>query len=171
MSPLKILSLIVGTVFLLAGCSSKTVSKEGLGPAPSFTLPSLDGQEKSLEDFKGRPILLHFWATWCPPCREEMPLFQKFYNELGPSGLVVLGINVGEPPEVVRNFVEELKVTFPILLDEKGKIANKYGVRGLPTTFWIDPSGEIVDVTLGGPLPEEFILENLHKIGAGKKWR
>lgn len=112
--------------------------------------------------------MLHFWATWCPPCREEMPLFQKLYDELSTSGLVIIGINVGESPEIVRNFVRESGVTFPILLDEKGEIANRYGVRGLPTTFWIDSEGKIVDVTLGGPLPEDFLLENLQKIGVKK---
>lgn len=162
---LNIAGLILLIAFFLTGCSARNTSKENLGQAPPFTLPSLEGQEKTLEEFKGRPILLHFWATWCPPCREEMPLFQKIYSELSASGLVIIGINVGDSPEIVRNFVRELGISFPILLDEKGEIANKYGVRGLPTTFWIDPGGKIVDVTLGGPLPEDFLLENLQKIG------
>lgn len=159
---------ILLAVFLMAGCSTGGTFKESFGQAPPFKLPSIDGQEKTLEEFKGKPILLHFWATWCPPCREEMPVFQKLYNELNTSGLVIIGINVGESPEIVKNFVRETGVTFPILLDERGEIANMYKVRGLPTTFWIDPAGKIADVTLGGPLPEEFIMENLHKIGVKK---
>lgn len=158
---------LLALVFL-AGCNAGRSSEGTLGMAPPFTLLSLEGQERSLDEFRGKPILLHFWATWCPPCREEMPLFQKLYQELGPSGLVILGVNVGESPPEVREFIEGTGVTFPILLDTKGEVANRYGVRGLPTTFWIDPSGRIVDVTLGGPLPEDFILENLRKIGVGK---
>ncbi len=161
-------TLFVLSAVLLTSCSAKSNPEKELGLAPSFALPSLEGQEKSFEEFRGKPILLHFWATWCPPCREEMPIFQKLYRELSPSGLVILGINVGDSPRAVKEFVEEVGVTFPILLDAKGEVANRYGVRGLPTTFWIDSSGKIVDVTIGGPMPEDFILENLHKIGVGK---
>ncbi len=168
MKPFKFAFFTLLVVLLVAGCSGRDTLEKSLGLAPPFTLPSLEGQDRSLEEFKGKPILLHFWATWCPPCREEMPVFQKFYQELNPLGLVVLGINVGESPKVVREFVEELGVTFPILLDAKGDVANMYGVKGLPTTFWIDSSGKIVDVTLGGPLPEDFIMENLRKIGVRK---
>lgn len=149
----------------LLGCKAKSPSPEGPSLAPDFVLPSIEGQEKSLADFRGKSLMLHFWATWCPPCQEEMPTFQKLYEELGPSGFTIVAINVGESPEEVKKFVKEKGLTFPVLLDSKGEVANRYRVRGLPTTYWIDPSGKIVDLTIGGPLPEDFILENLSKIG------
>ncbi len=159
-----VIFVFLATLALLS-CKAKGPSLEGLSSAPDFVLPSIEGQEKSLEDFKGKPLMLHFWATWCPPCREEMLTFQKIYEEFGPSGLTIVAINVGESPEKVKKFIKENGLTFPVLLDSKGEVANRYRVRGLPTTYWIDPSGKIVDLTVGGPLPEEFIVENLSKIG------
>jgi len=165
MSQAKTVIFIVLTTLALLSCKAKGPSLEGASLAPSFVLPSIDGQEKSLEDFKGKPLMLHFWATWCPACREELPTFQRLYEELGPSGFNIVAINVGESPEKVKKFVEEMGLTFPILLDPKREVANRYRVMGLPTTYWIDSSGKIVDLTLGGPLPEDFILEKLSKIG------
>lgn len=155
----------LATLVILAGCSSGVQTAPEVGKkAPDFTLQTLDGSEARLRDFSGHPIVLNFWATWCPPCTQEMPTLQRIHEKMADSGVVVVGVNVGDSPATVKAFVEKVGVEFPILLDPMGKIASKYRVRGLPSTFWIDKSGVIKDITVGGPMPEEFIHEQLKQI-------
>lgn len=119
--------------------------------APSFRLPGLDGKEYALSDFRGQPVVLSFFTTWCPYCAEKLPLLEKLYKEYREkASLVVLGIDLQEPEALVRKFTERIGVSFPVLLDAKGETASLYRILGLPTLFFIDPQGKVVDMILGG---------------------
>jgi len=112
--------------------------------APDFQLQTLDGNTLRLSDFRGKAVLLNFWASWCPPCREETPWFVDFQKQYGPQGLQVVGISVdNSDPKEVREFARELGVNYPILLGDD-QVADEYGgVEGLPTTVYIGRDGHI----------------------------
>ena len=114
--------------------------------APEFSAPNLDGEPVALSDFRGRPVLINFWATWCGPCREEMPDFQQLYDLRGADEFVVLAVNYLESPEQIAPFVEELGLSFPVVLDESGAVNDLYGdrIQGYPTSILIDGDGVIV---------------------------
>lgn len=119
--------------------------------APNFSLPDLSGKIINLSDYKGKTIFLNFFATWCPPCREEMPSIEKLYKQSSPLNLTVLTVAIdkkGIGP--VSRFIEENKYTFKVLLDPKNKAADKYEVKFVPTSFIINRKGEIVDKVVGG---------------------
>lgn len=109
---------------------------------PDFTLPGLDGKKVSLKDFRGKIVFLNFWATWCLPCREEMPAMEKLYNEFRAKKFVVLAVNVKDRKQDAVNFAQELKLSYPIVFDPEGKVGLLYGAWGLPTTYLIGPDGE-----------------------------
>jgi peroxiredoxin len=118
--------------------------------APDFTTPRLGGSEVRLGTERGKVVLLNFWATWCPPCKEEMPSMERLYRRFQARGFTILALSIDAGgPEVVESFVKRLGLTFPIGLDPKLEIANLYTVRGLPASFLIDRSGRITGVALG----------------------
>ena len=111
-------------------------------------------------------MLVNLWATWCPPCRTEMPTLEKVYQEYQSQGLVVLGVNLtieDEPPQIVP-FVKEYNITFPILLDVNGEASNLYELRSLPTSFFIGRDGVIKEVVVGGPMSEALLRTNIEEI-------
>jgi peroxiredoxin len=110
-------------------------------PAPLFELAGLDGKEVSLSDFRGKPVLINFWASWCIPCLNEMPFIEKTYRKQKGDGLAVLMLNVKEPSDVVRKFAKDHGYTFTILMDRDGKINNSYQVFGLPSSYFVDRDG------------------------------
>ncbi len=118
--------------------------------APSFSLPALDGAVVSSNDLRGRVVLVNVWATWCPPCRAEMPEIQAAYERYRSQGLVVVAINQGEDAGTVARFAEQFDLTFPILLDPGGTIGRSYQVYALPGSFFIDRDGMVRAKTLGG---------------------
>lgn len=120
-----------------------TAAPQEGAPAPDFTVETLDGQRLRLSDLRGQVVVLNFWATWCGPCREEMPLFERAAAEFAGQGLVLIAINVQERPGAVRTFVERLGLTYPIGLDEKGTIARRYRVRSFPTTYFVGRDGTV----------------------------
>jgi peroxiredoxin len=136
-------------------------------PAPDFELIDLDGATVRLADLRGRPILLNFWATWCDPCRDEMPLFESALGEFGDAGLVVLGIDADEPAELVAEFRDELELTFPLLLDPGGEVQELYRIRGYPTTFFVDAEG-VIRAQHIGVLREERLRRYLVDVGIGE---
>ncbi len=118
-------------------------------PAPDFTVQTLDGKYVSLSDFRGKTVLLNFWATWCPPCRSEMPDMEKVYRERLDKDVVILAVDVQEAAVPVQAFVDRFGITFPILMDVSGDIAKLYGVQSLPTSYFIDKQGRITSFSLG----------------------
>lgn len=138
--------------------------------AEDFTLKTLKGETVSLKDYRGRLIFLNFWATWCGPCRAEMPSMQRLWEEFKEEDFVILAINIQEESKLVSSFMNERGLSFPVLLDEKGKVARTYGIRGIPTTFFLNPEGEIIGKAVGArdwdseesfQLIEELLLEAL----------
>ncbi len=128
------------------------ISIAGLGTgsqAPLFELERADGTMVRLEDYRGQVVLLNFWATWCAPCRIEMPLLQSTFESSKDQGLVILGIDFDEPADLVASFGDELGLTFPLLLDPGGKVQQQYKVRGYPTTVILDREGRIQSYHIG----------------------
>jgi peroxiredoxin len=117
--------------------------REALHQEAGFSLPSLDGKTYSLERLRGKVVLLNFWATWCPPCRKEMPDMQKLYTELGAKGFVVLAVS-DEKRDVVEKFLADKHYTFPVLLDEGRKVHEGFDVEGIPKSFLFSREGKIV---------------------------
>ena len=146
----------------------QTAVREG-NTAPDFSLETLDGKKVRLADLRGKPVLINFWATWCPPCRNEMPEIQAAYEKYTDKGLVVLAVDftVQDKLTDVKSYIQELKLTFPILLDDTGDVsAGLYGMIGLPTSFFIDPDGTLRRIQIGAIPPEkldEFLAEILPK--------
>jgi peroxiredoxin len=150
-----IMALLV-SLFIAGGCSEDNASNGAPAPAPGRTAPDfqlqdLDGQAVSLSGLLGKPVMVNFWATWCGPCRQEMPFIQEVYNdpEWAEAGLVILAVNIGQSPEVVREFMDDNGLTFTVLLDTKSEVAEMYNVSGIPTTYFVDKNGIIGDVKIG----------------------
>jgi peroxiredoxin len=161
-----ILVLILTSVLLIVGCSPPTPSPapQAGKPAPDFQLPNLEGQAISLSDFRGKPVFLNFWATWCGPCRHEMPFIQEIFEEWSDQGLVILAIDIGENPETVKDFMQSHNFSFPVLLDINKDVALEYNIRGIPTTFLIDKDGVIQAMKVGAFSSEAEIEKSLSKI-------
>lgn len=125
--------------------------------APDFTLETHGGETVSLADLRGQVVLVNFWATWCPPCRAEMPAIQQVYEAYRDQGFTVLAVDVQENEAQVATFVRESGLSFPILFDRDGSVSARYQVRAMPSTFFVDQNGVIQEVTLGGPMTAAFI--------------
>jgi len=143
------LLLILASGILATGCSTPVEAPEIGKAAPSFQLIDIAGNSVSLSDFQGEPVLLNFWATWCGPCRMEMPYIQEVYDERSESGLVMLAINIGESLTTVEEFMRGYNLSFPVLLDMEGNVAERYNIRGIPITYFIDGDGIIRDIQIG----------------------
>lgn len=122
---------------------------EGI-PAPDFTFPGLDGKNTSLSDYKGKVVLVNIWATWCPPCVEEMPSMQKLYNEFNGKNFEILAVSIDAAGvDAVAPFMKKHKLSFPALMDPKGTIKSMYRVTGIPESFIIDKQGILVGKIIG----------------------
>lgn len=126
----------------------------------------MGGGTLELSELRGQVVMINFWASWCPPCREEMPAIQRVYEEFKDQGLVVVGINTTyqDHERDAIAFVEEFMLTFPIVMDWDGAVSDRYQLRGLPSTYFIDRQGVIGSVVVGGPMSEALIrstVENL----------
>jgi thiol-disulfide isomerase/thioredoxin len=130
---------------------------EMLPDAPDFELKSLDGKTVHLSDYRGKAVLLNFWATWCVPCKEEMPWLVAFQKQYAPKGLVILGIAMDASADPVRKFTKTVQVNYPVLLGNQ-RIADKYYVKALPASIFIDRNGRITDQIPGGA--SRSFLEN-----------
>jgi len=111
-------------------------------PTPDFTLPDLSGKKTSLKDFRGKLVLLNFWATWCVPCREEMPAMERLYQQFKSKGFIILAVDVKDNRKDALQFLKELKITYPVMFDPEGEVGLLYGAWGLPATYLIGPKGE-----------------------------
>ena len=166
-------TLLLGLVWI--GISAKlpgTASVSGIPApqagflAPDFTLPDHNGTEVTLSDFQGQAVLVNVWASWCSPCRQEMPAMQQIYQEYRERGFTILAVNATNQDNRAdaEAFVAEMGLTFPILYDRDGLVSDLYQVRALPSSFFILPDGSIQEVVIGGPMAEALLhtrVENL----------
>ena len=132
--------------------------------AEDFALVGLDGKEQRLSQYRGKVVLVNFWATWCKPCTTEMPAMQATYDKLREKGFVVLAINELEDEAKVREHIKQYGHTFPVLMDRDNKIANQFGVFGLPVSVFIDEKGVVQEYIKGGLLTEQVILDVVARI-------
>jgi cytochrome c biogenesis protein CcmG/thiol:disulfide interchange protein DsbE len=124
--------------------------------APPFSLPTLSNENISLYSLRGKPVVINFWATWCEPCRIEMPALQAIYETYAEQGLRLLAVNLGEPASAIRAWVQQLGLTFDVLLDEPQSTFELYQLRGQPSTYIVSPSGVITHIFYG-PLEESTL--------------
>ncbi len=163
-----IAALIVGglSFFFIQSPGNAVVSAEvgteiGM-QAPDFTLTNMNDQEVSLSDYRGQKVFLNFWASWCPPCKKEMPDMQKLHEEYGDE-VVILAVNVGESKSTAANFMMENGLKFTVLLDSNKSTAQNYLVRGIPTSYFLDQNGVIQEKVVGA-ISYQRMLE-LNRIG------
>jgi len=169
----SILILLVGAAWIwLSRVPSLSASANGkVAPhpgfqAPDFTLQTSQGEMVTLSDLRGQAVIINLWASWCPPCRVEMPELQKVYQAYHDQGLQVLAVNVTsqDDTQAAVKFSAQLGLTFPILLDLDGDVSRAYRLQSLPTTYFVDRDGIIQDVVVGGPMAEALLrvrVENL----------
>ena len=138
------IALAAGLTLLIVSIALAAWNTAHANDAPDFDLPALDGGQLQLSSFRGKVVLLNFWATWCVPCREEMPDLEAAQTRYGDQGLAVIGVNIAETAALARAFVDEVGVTFPIVLDEDVSMAASFRVSGLPVSILIDRHGIIV---------------------------
>ncbi|WP_322792695.1 TlpA disulfide reductase family protein [Bellilinea sp.] len=145
--------------------TGRTLPKVGFA-APPFSLLDASDQTLSLQELQGSVVILNFWASWCPPCRAEMPAFQQVYDLHKDEGLVILGVNTTyqDDGESALRFAEERGVQFPVLFDSDGVVSRRYQIQALPTTFFIDRKGIIRQVIYGGPLNEGLLKVEVQKL-------
>lgn len=148
-----------GWTWLSAVPAAETTGGQIPGPregflAPDFTLTTLGGESITLSELRGHPVIVNLWASWCPPCRAEMPAIQQVYEDYRESGLVVLAINTTYQDTVgaASAFRQEFGLSVTILLDQEGAVSRQYQLRALPTTFFIDAQGLVREVVIGGPM-------------------
>jgi peroxiredoxin len=158
---------LLAVLVLLTGCSLPGQARATPAPAtaPSFTLIGLDGRQHSLGQYRGHIVLINFWATWCIPCRAEIPELETAYKKYQARGVVFLGIDWKESQGDVRAFADERQVTYPILLDTDGKAYTAYQVPALPQTYVLDKQGRVVITRTGIATRDKFDAE-LKSVGA-----
>ena len=143
----EIFCLWLVLALILAGCTGPgSAAPQGITEgtrARDFELQSLNGDPVALSDYRGSVVLVNLWATWCGPCRAEIPDFEAAYQARKDEGFVVLGVNLEESPETVEPFLAEFEVTYPVVLDERGQVMKEYRGRGLPMSFIVDREGVI----------------------------
>ena len=159
--------LLIAIVGLLSGCGwnqsppNNAIATLTPGPAPTQPLTTLAGEEVTLQTWQGQGVIVNFWATWCYPCREEMPYLASIHEQ-NPD-ITVVGVNYLENADAARGFVEELDLPFPIIVDERGFLVSELQVKVLPTTFFINKEGHIVSQYIG-VLDELLIAEHMSLI-------
>jgi len=159
---------IVLTLFVFPSPGDQTVyavPQQGFF-APEISLTSLNGEVVNLADFKGQVVLVNIWASWCTPCKAEMPAIQTMYDKYKEDGFVVLAVNATNSDNIdnVINFVDDQNLTFPILLDMQGDISKKYQVQALPSSFFITQDGIINEVVIGGPMAEALLESRISSL-------
>ena len=168
-----ILILITGAAWIVLSADKTGATTAGEIPAPhtgfsapDFTLKTPEGTAFILSKLRGQAVLVNLWATWCPPCRAEMPAIETLYQEYKDQGFIVLAIDMTyqDDPFAVVPFTIENGLTFPVLLDETGIVASAYQLRSLPSSYFIDREGIIQDVVIGGPMSEALIRMHIEQI-------
>jgi peroxiredoxin len=154
--------VLIGVVLVLAFSSTPSVM---VGPAhigkpiANFSLTDLQGVTHSIADYKGRPVLINGWATWCPPCKAEMPALHDFYLKHKAEGFELLAVNSGESRSAVQQFIDQKGFTFPVLLDTNKDVLDGLGVSGLPTSIFVGRDGTVKTIHIGGLSPDAIEKE------------
>ncbi len=150
--------------------AAKAFPRSGFS-APDFTLSTLDGGSAALSDYRDSVVVVNFWASWCPPCKKEMPAIQAVASAYPADELTILGVNSTSQDDLanVQAFVTDYGLSFPILLDKTGEVSHLYQVQALPTTFFIDQEGVIQKVIYGGPLSEALIRAEIDRLLEGER--
>jgi cytochrome c biogenesis protein CcmG/thiol:disulfide interchange protein DsbE len=165
--------LLLGTAWTIVSAAEEISTTAGKIPspregflAPDFVLGTLDGEQIPLSDLRGTPVLLNLWASWCPPCRAEMPAIQEVYEQNHERGLQVLAVNMTYQDSVsaAEAFVRGYGLTFPVLIDSDGIVGKSYQMRALPSTFFIDHEGVIKKVIIGGPMSEATLESSVEAL-------
>jgi cytochrome c biogenesis protein CcmG, thiol:disulfide interchange protein DsbE len=165
--------LLLGLAWIFISADKSGASTAGKIPAPQqgflapdFELKTTTGETIKLSNLRGQAVLVNLWATWCPPCRAEMPAIEKIYNEYKDKGLVILAVNMTYQDTFsnIAPFVDEYGLTFPILLDKTGSVGPAYQLRSLPSSFFIGRDGIISEVVIGGPMAEALLRTRVEQI-------
>ena len=168
-----IIVLLLGLFWIGISRAAPGSTTSGLVPAPQatflapdFTLQTLEGKTVTLSDLRGKVVLVNFWASWCPPCKAEMPAIQHIYSDYRDQGLVVLAINAANQDTLsnAQAFLTENNLTFPVPLDVNGETTRLYKINSFPTTFFIAPNGIIREVVIGGPMTEAALRLRVEKL-------
>jgi peroxiredoxin len=152
---LHVLPILLAALFGTPMAAVRAADDQTLTPvsnqpvAPDFDLKDPQGRPQRLADYRGKPLILNFWATWCPPCREEMPSMQRAHEVVAAEGIAVIAVNVGEDADTIAAFLEDEPVDFPLPMDTDSKVAQHYHMQGLPTTYVIDPQGRLAYRAMG----------------------
>lgn len=162
--------IILAAVLLVGGFAignslfSKSVVLTKGDTPPAFRLAGLDNQVHELKDYEGKPLIVNFWGTFCPPCRNEMPALQNQYEKWKGQGLQLIGINLSEDRLTAESFIRQVGVNFPILMDKDKRTEKAYGLKQYPTTYFISSNGKIQEVVIGGLLTEEEIEVRVERL-------
>jgi cytochrome c biogenesis protein CcmG, thiol:disulfide interchange protein DsbE len=165
--------LLLGFAWIFISADRSGASTAGKIPAPqqgflapNFELKTPTGESLKLSDLRGQAVLVNLWATWCPPCRAEMQAIERVYNEYRDQGFTVLAVNMTyqDSQLEIMPFVNEQGLTFPILLDETGDMANAYQLKSLPSSYFINRDGIINEVVIGGPMAEALLRTRIEDI-------
>ena len=165
--------LAIGVLFLavaIPGHAEQALTAMPPGVvAPDFELLDTDGNIHRLSDYRGRPVIINFWATWCPPCREEIPSMNRVWPRLAEEDIAMLAINMGEDEDTIFIFTADYPADFPILLDRSGEVIAEWPVKGLPTTFVVAPDGTLAFRAIGSrEWDDEGVLERVRELRKGK---
>jgi len=151
--------LIAALAVALYSQQTRSAKRSGY-PAPNFRLTDLSGREYRLSDLRGKIVFLNLWATWCPPCRDEMPSMERLHRRLAGDDFIILAVSEdAQGARAVAPFVQQLGLTFPVLLDADGNLPRKYGVTGYPETFVIDRAGRVIQHVIG---PEDWGSDQMY---------
>ncbi len=168
---LYLLVLIAGAAWVALSANTTSATNKTSAPqagfsAPDFTLKTPGGEEYTLSELKGNAVLVNLWATWCPPCRAEMPAIEKMYQEYKDQGFVVLAVDMTyqDDPANIAPFIKKYNLTFPILLEETGDVGAAYQLRSLPSSYFINRAGIIQEVVIGGPMSEALLRTRIEQI-------
>jgi peroxiredoxin len=160
---LAIVFIAVGYTFYTNFFANESGIVQAGDQAPNFILTDLEGNEVELEDYRGKGVFLNFWATYCEPCKDEMPAMDKKYKEYREKGVEILAVNVSEPKLTAESFADRYNLSFPVLLDKNNDVTNHYGVGPIPVTFLIDKDGKVIQKTEAS-LSEEVIDSYMKQI-------
>ena len=165
MSLLLTLAISISSSAIAASNIHTLTRVPGNPDAPEFKLEDQDGNFLKMSDYKGKVVVVNFWATWCPPCRKEMPSMQRAWEILQKEDIMMLAINVGEDSDQIFSFTAEYPVEFPLIMDSDSSVVKQWKVRGLPTTYIVNPAGQIVYQAIGDrEWDAEEILKQIRKL-------